>query len=241
MDTVVAEPASSVHFWDGYAKWQKQWTEHTDYHTPFIKLLMETVEPGWRVLDVGAGDGVLSVPLCSLGCEVSALEPSVGMRSLLFERAFGENLDTINVDGRRWEDVPLFELSGFDLIVACNSLHLPSIGFDGALEKAFGADPAHVLLITEHVPRTMIRFAYRTHVLRFAKTFDVDDSFAYHHIAEAFEHHRFMKGKALDLQEEADIVRQLIFRDGHFWLDARARVGAYWFQRRNSGQCAVLQ
>jgi len=44
------------------------------------------VEPGWKVLDIGAGNGVLSLPLCAIGCEVTALEPSWGMRSLFLRR-----------------------------------------------------------------------------------------------------------------------------------------------------------
>ena len=232
MDTPLAMTAPSVLFWDGYARWQKQWVEHTAYHVPVLGLLNEMVRPGWRVLDIGAGDGILSVPLSLMGCEVVAVEPSVGMRSLLFERAFAKDLDDIDVDERRWEDIPLFELSGFDLIVACNSLHLPELGFDASLEKAFDAGPFHVLLITEYVPHGMVRFAYRTHVLRFARSYEVDSSFAYHHVIEAFEHRRFTKGRTLALGEEVDIARRLTFREDHVWIDSQARVGAYWFERR---------
>ena len=241
MDAALATTLPSVHFWDGYARWPKQWAEHTSYHVPVVRLLGEMVLPGWRVLDVGAGDGILSVPLSLMGCEVIALEPSVGMRSLLFGRAFAKDLDDIDVDERRWEEIPLFDLSGFDLIVACNSLHLPEIGFNASLDKAFDADPSCVLLVTEHIPHAMVRFAYRTHVLRFARIYEVDSSFAYHHVAEAFEHHRFTKGRALVLQEEVDIARHLTLRDAHVWLDSKARVGVYWFERRCESRCPVMQ
>ena len=45
--------------------------------------LTTMVSPGWRVLDMGAGSGILSLPRCTIGCEVTAMEPSIGMRSLL--------------------------------------------------------------------------------------------------------------------------------------------------------------
>ena len=37
-------------------------------------------------------------------------------------------------------------------MIACNILHLTILGFAGALEKILRADPANVLVVTEHVP-----------------------------------------------------------------------------------------
>jgi hypothetical protein len=241
MDIAVERAVHPVHFWDGYARWHKQWAEHTDYYAPFLDLIKDLAEPGCRVLDVGAGDGVLSVPLCFHGCDVTALKPSVGMRNLLFERAFKDELDTLKVDDRRWEDVPVFECRGFNLVVASNSLHLTTIGFDAALKKVFDTDPDNVLLITEQLPDTQINFAYPTHVVRFGRAYEIDDSFAYHHVSEAFEHQRFIRGRELLVEEEYAIANCLTLHDGHVWLEAKTRVGAYWFQRRDNSACPALQ
>ena len=143
MNNIIAERhgTSGVHFWDAYAKWYQLWIEHNTYCGPILEFVMDMVEPGWKVLDIGAGNGILSLPLCAMGCEVTALEPSVGMRSLFYKEAFRQEIDTMEVDERRWEDVPVFEYMDFDLIIACNSLHLPDMGFSASLEKVFRADP----------------------------------------------------------------------------------------------------
>ena len=63
---------ATVDYWDGNAKWHKLWVEHNAYHNKIIQLLTTFVQPGWKVLDIGAGNGVLSLPLCAIGCRVTA-------------------------------------------------------------------------------------------------------------------------------------------------------------------------
>jgi cyclopropane fatty-acyl-phospholipid synthase-like methyltransferase len=77
------ERIRSVSFWDDQARWQKAWLAHCDYHQEIIALVSRCIAPGWRVLDIGAGSGILTLPLKELQCEVSALEPSRGMQALL--------------------------------------------------------------------------------------------------------------------------------------------------------------
>jgi len=93
MEQTICRKTATVGFWDGYARWYKLWMEHNHYHDRIIGMLTEHVAPGWRVLDIGSGNGVLSLPLCAIGCEVTALEPSVGMRNLLFAEAFSRGMD----------------------------------------------------------------------------------------------------------------------------------------------------
>ena len=78
MANTVCSRTASVKFWDGYAPWLKLWIEHNRYHDRIIELLTSMVEPGWKVLDIGAGNGVLSLPLSAIGCAVTAIEPSTG-------------------------------------------------------------------------------------------------------------------------------------------------------------------
>lgn len=106
MGQAAYKQVASVQFWDSYARWYKLWIEHTDYHQRIIEVLMAMTEPGWKVLDIGAGNGILSFPLYSRECHVTALEPSMDMRNLLYEETFKKRMDGLNVDDRRWEAVP---------------------------------------------------------------------------------------------------------------------------------------
>lgn len=232
MGKAVCKKAASVTFWNAYARWYKLWIEHNRYHDRIIEALMEVVRPGWRVLDIGAGGGVLSLPLCAIGCDVTALEPSIGMRSLLYENAFNRGIDWITVDERRWEDVPSYEVRGYDLIIACNSLHLTEIGFARAVEKIFHTNPKNVFIITElGPPEIKVKWQYRDYTMLFTKCYETESSYAYHTIDEMAEYWSFIKGRKLSGFEIEGIKSRLVFEDNHMWLKDTAYVGMYWWKR----------
>ena len=241
MNEAVCRKTATVAFWEGYAKWYKLWLDHTDYHKPIKDLLAEMVEPGWRVLDIGAASGVLSFPLAEMGCTVVALEPSLLMRSFLFEEMFKGSEDRVEVDDRRWEDVSLVDYRDFDLILSCNTLHLTSLGFEAALDKVFASDPARVLVVTEHVPGTAVHFAYKSHVVAFARSYTTSSSFAYHSLHEVFDHHRYKKGRDLAIEEKRALAHGVVVKNDHLWLEDQARVGMYWFNRRERDHHANQQ
>ncbi len=49
-----------VAFWESNAPWYAIWLRHNEYHRPVQSVLGGRVRPGWRVLDIGGGSGVLS-------------------------------------------------------------------------------------------------------------------------------------------------------------------------------------
>ena len=156
MANKVCNRTASVTFWDGYAPWYKLWMEHNCYHNRIIEVLTTMTEPGWKVLDIGAGNGVLSLPLSAMGCEVIAMEPSIGMRNLLFEQAMVRGIDWLRVDDRKWEDTPSFHFADYDLVMACNSLHMTGQGFERSLAKAFKTEAKNVFVVTERLPESKI-------------------------------------------------------------------------------------
>ncbi|MGQ9571452.1 MAG: class I SAM-dependent methyltransferase [Thermodesulfovibrionales bacterium] len=234
MGKIFCKKVATVQFWDCYAKWYKLWMEHNNYHDRIIEVLTTMLEPGWKVLDIGAGNGILSLPLCAIGCNVTVLEPSIGMRNLLFEETFRRGIDWINIDERKWEDIPCFELKDYDLIMACNSLHLTEMGFEDAIKKIFRANPKNVFVITEFVPPEIkIKWQYGDYTILFTKCYETENSFAYHHIDEVIEHLSFKKGRMLYPDEIADINSKLTFKDGHFWIKDNAYVGMYWWRNND--------
>ncbi len=205
--------------------------EHNRYHDRIIEVLTTTVSPGWKVLDIGAGNGILSLPLCAIGCEVTALEPSTAMRSLLYEQSFKRGIDWINVDDRRWEDVSAIEYEDYDLIMACNSLHLTQTEFLNALQKAFRTGSKNVFLITEKVPGVRIKWQYDNYRMLFSKFYETESSFPYHDFQEAYEHWSFKKGRRPYPDEAMNIRSQIVFEDDHLWIKGKAYMGMYWWRR----------
>jgi SAM-dependent methyltransferase len=205
--------------------------EHSHYHDKIIGMLMENVEPGWSVLDIGSGNGVLSLPLCAIGCEVTALEPSIGMRNLLFAEAFARGMDWLQVDARKWEQVPLHSYRDLDLIMACNSLHLTEQGLAQALNRIFRFNPRRVLLVSELYPGIEVLTEHKDYRLCFTDYYETESSFAYHHIGEVLDHWTFKKGMRLSDGEMRDITTILLYQDDHLWIKDSATVAMFWWER----------
>lgn len=230
--TPLQERIRSVAYWDDQARWQKAWLEHCDYHGEILARLRRRISPGWRVLDIGAGSGALALPLRSLGCEVTALEPSRGMRALLRRSMGPRRRCDLRIDGRSWEEVPVCQANGFELILACNSLHLTTLGFAGALEKIFQAGPAQVCVVSEsRLPTAAAHREGGDYTLQWHRRWQTDSSTAYRSLAEAWEHFRHHWGRPPTPAEKAAIERELTYRDGRYWLQQEAQVGMWWWVR----------
>lgn len=178
-------------YWEGQVRWHRLWLAHNDYHRPILSFLLPRVRPGWRVLDVGAGNGVLALPLQARGCRVTALEPCRGMQGLLREESRRRGLAPRRVDSRPWEDLPLPDAAGYDLILACNSLQVCGSGFEAAFRKLFAGAPRHVCVISEVGWDRLLQPAgtagYRLSRVRFYRT---QSSYAYRHPREMVAHLR---------------------------------------------------
>jgi ubiquinone/menaquinone biosynthesis C-methylase UbiE len=233
MTSVSCFQAADVSYWDGYSRWYRLWFEHNNYHDNILRTLIEMARPRWKVLDIGAGNGVLSLPLCAIGCDVTALEPSSGMRGLLERETSLRGIDRIRIDHRRWEDFSGSPAS-FDLIMACNSLHLTALGLRDSLQKIAGLRPVNIFVVSEQ------EFCTHSNLLNdpvysmvLAKQIPTESSFAYHSVSEAIEHWSYMRRRYPASHEERDIRSQLICTHDHFWIRDMATVNIYWWTRND--------
>ncbi|MBN1166106.1 MAG: class I SAM-dependent methyltransferase [Methanospirillaceae archaeon] len=99
-----------------------------------------------RVLEIGCGPGVLSVPIAQIAKEVTVVEPSAGMLQVLCEYAESKKVTNINCIKKRWEEVTDDDISSqYDVVLASMSLAMPEIR--AAIEKMNHYCSGSVMLI----------------------------------------------------------------------------------------------
>ncbi len=207
----------SIAYWDEYAPWYKLWLDHTDYHRGIKALLAGIVRPGWRVLDIGGGSGVLAIPLIRSGCRVAIVEPSGAMRGFLGQELRDKKAAAEVVIVLPWEDIDPAELAGFDLALACNSLHLTRVGSAAAVRQILEARPAHVLVVSELEPSfTSGSKCGSAYEVAGSGSFLAENSFHYHSVEEALRHLDLKDRHGQDHPSREDFVRSLVFKAGHY-------------------------
>jgi len=82
-----------------------------------------------RVLDIGAGPGVLAIPLAPLVRDVTAVEPGAGMIEVLKKHADKSGIRNIACVQKTWEEIdPARDLSPpYDIVIASLSLTMHDI------------------------------------------------------------------------------------------------------------------
>jgi SAM-dependent methyltransferase len=96
----------------------------------FETLIERTgLRPGDRVLEIGAGTGIATLPLARRGLAVTAIEVGGNLAAIASARlAEHRQVEVINVDFETWQPPAL---SAFDAVVAATSWHWiePSVGY----------------------------------------------------------------------------------------------------------------
>jgi SAM-dependent methyltransferase len=120
-ERTLAPAAAGGSRWDGRAERFAFLTRTLDAATdPFVLDLKARLRPGETLLDVGAGAGRYTMAFASAVRQVTAVEPSAGMRAQL-ERASGERgVRNLSIVAGSWEGV---EVEPHDVALVANVLY----------------------------------------------------------------------------------------------------------------------
>jgi SAM-dependent methyltransferase len=222
---------TEVEYWNDYAPWYQRWRTHNDYHGSIIEELKRRVRPGWRVLDIGAADGALGLPLSQWGCRVTALEPAQRLREDLTAEGRRLEIPGLAVSNKTWEEYSGREGEPYDLVVACNSLHLTAGGFRKALAKIIALRPRWVLVVAEAEATGLFILNQPGYSLRDFQAYETDSHFAYHAPSEAVDHWQACYGVRPSPEERRRLFQRLCFEDGHWWLKERVTVRMFYWKK----------
>ncbi len=201
-----------ITFWDRFAPSYEKWLTRGNYHKVILRELRCIIEKEWSVLDIGAGTGVLSIPMAPFGCNVTALEPSSGMIDIFRHKLDVLSTSNIEIQKSKWEESSHQDPQVYDLILACNSLHLVYGGFITAMTKIFEFRPLNVCLITEINNDYFIDFKeidslQNEYNFLFIKTYSVDSSFCFKDMNEVNELQEITGSKIEILMNQETLVQ----------------------------------
>lgn len=112
------------------------------------------LQPGDRLLEIGAGPGIVTLPLAQRGFEITAVEPSGAGCDIIRDRC--GDYPKVEVVNQTFEEWPL-EAEAFDAVVAATSFHWvsPVPGYDKvkAALKSQPDQPGHVILLWNVPPQ----------------------------------------------------------------------------------------
>jgi len=117
------------------------------YPSSVFDLISDRVPPPARVLEVGPGPGVATLPLAERGYEVVGVELGTNLARVARRRLAGfPSVHIVHADFQEWEPVP----GSFDLVLAASAWHWidPSIGY--ARAQAALRSGGYLVLVANH-------------------------------------------------------------------------------------------
>ncbi|MCE5213173.1 MAG: class I SAM-dependent methyltransferase [Methanobacterium sp.] len=112
---------SSLKSWNKIAPKFDKWMKKDDYPQELVSKIK--IENRDTILDIGCGNGVITIPLAKIAKSVTALDSSAKMLDILKEKALSENISNINIINKNLEDISTHEIGIHDIVVASRSLN----------------------------------------------------------------------------------------------------------------------
>lgn len=100
-----------------------------------INEINELIKPDWRVLDIGAGPGNITIPLAQKARHVTAVEPAEGMVSVFQDNMSSQSIQNIDIIKKKWDDVDIQTDLQPPYHLTISSYSLGMLDLQAAIEK----------------------------------------------------------------------------------------------------------
>lgn len=107
--------------WNKIATKFDEWMKKDDYPGELVSKIK--IQKGDSVLDIGSGNGAITIPLAKKARSVTAIDISTKMLNLLREKAVKENISNIKCIKSKIEDLKVDEIGEHDVVVASRSFN----------------------------------------------------------------------------------------------------------------------
>lgn len=135
------------------------------------------------------------------------------------------------VSKKTWEKYNGQDGETYDLVLACNSLHLMAGGFRKALAKIFYLKPRLVMVVAEEEASGLFNLKHPGYALELLRKYETGSHFAYHDLSEVLAHWEVRFGIRPGPEERRSLSLRLGFEAGHWWLKDRVAVRIFlWVQ-----------
>lgn len=128
------------------------------------------------------------------------------------------------VSEKTWEEYTGRNGEPYDLVLACNSLHLVPGGFHRALAKLFSLNPAQVMVVVEDGVPGLFNLKQRGYRLTSCRRYKTGSHFAYHLLSEVPAHWNVRFGGQPSRAELRDLLGRMQFEQDHWWLKEQVMV-----------------
>jgi len=129
-------------YWSKYASDYYEWRVTSENYNKTLDFIKGFLTPSIRVLEVGCGPGIYTIPISPLVKEITVVEPSPSMLKVLKEKAQERGIDNINIIQDKWENV---SVEPHDVVLALGMLYA-FYDIDEALLKLISSTDRYLLI-----------------------------------------------------------------------------------------------
>ncbi|MDW5563944.1 MAG: class I SAM-dependent methyltransferase [Methanomassiliicoccus sp.] len=213
-----------------------------------IKIIAPS--PHHNILEIGPGNGRLTIPLAQLSASVTSIDPSPLMLRSLSERAREEGLTNLRLINDCWENVDVAGMGRFDKIVSSFSIFMLDIEeqirrMDSIADKVYLFVPADLRIpfavqeilfgriVVEHTDFEILsNIAEDLGLKPITFTMDYPERACFDNLEVAMEHYFDFYGVPDEKKElVAENLRSTILqKGGQFTTNGSRNVGVIWWQ-----------